>query len=137
MRKLKSLAFVLVAFGATCWSGPSPGQTAFRTGNPADWIGTWVAEGTLFTIEVTIDEQEFRVSEVQSLGFVWSAQGGTVDGEQASIEVRYAGATARVLARLAGDGLAVVEASTCTPEFMVVCALVRDRQAVFVRTASN
>ncbi|MEZ5489364.1 MAG: hypothetical protein R3F50_03485 [Gammaproteobacteria bacterium] len=103
----------------------------------ADWTGTWIAQGTLFSVAVTVQEDQFRVNEVQSLGFVWTSEPGSVAGDQATLEVKYAGVTARILARLTGDGRAVVEAASCLPEFMVVCVLAKGQQAVFVRQDSQ
>lgn len=102
-------------------------------GNPSDWNGTWLAQGTLFSVGVTVENDVFVVSEVQSLGFVWTSGNGRVAGNQATLEVRYAGVSAVVLARLTGDGTAVAETLSCAPEFMVVCTLARGRQAVFIR----
>jgi hypothetical protein len=103
----------------------------------ADWTGTLIAQGTLFSVAVTVQEDQFRVNEVQSLGFVWTSEPGSVAGDQATLEVKYAGVTARILARLTGDGRAVVEAASCLPEFMVVCVLAKGQQAVFVRQDSQ
>ena len=99
----------------------------------ADWTGTWIAQGTLFSVAVSVQEGLFRVDEVQSLGFVWTSEPGSVDGDQATLQVQYAGVTAQLLARLTGNDRAIVEAASCMPEFMVVCVLVKGQQAVFVR----
>ena len=67
------------------------------------WNGTWLAQGTLFSVAVTVQDTAFQVDEVQSLGFVWTSQPGNVNGTEATVEVSYAGATALLLARLTGD----------------------------------
>ena len=120
------MAILAILWTSASWSQSAQAQTG-------DWNGTWVADGTLFSIEVTVSEAEFRVNEVQSLGFVWSAQTGVVSGNQAMIEATYAGATARIYAELTGEGTAIAFAGSCLPEFMLVCALIKDRQATFLR----
>lgn len=72
-----------------------------------------------------------RVTQVESLGFIWTNQDGEVDGKMAQIEVEYSGATGIIKAELIEPNMAIVTASTCTPEFMVVCALSKGRRAVF------
>jgi hypothetical protein len=116
-------------------SSPAWSQTGTGNAANADWLGTWTAQGTLFAVEVVVNEGgEFLVKEAQSLGFVWSSSPGVVSGDQAAVVVNYAGATATILARLTGQGVAVVEASNCMPEFMVVCVLSKGQQAIFVRS---
>ena len=125
----QSLIMVLACLVYTlAWS-----QTAPPESSPGDWNGTWIADGTLFSIAVTVTDNEFKVQEVQSLGFVWTAKLGNIDGNLATIEVTYLGATALITAELTGDGTAVAYATSCLPEFMVVCALTKDRQAAFSR----
>jgi hypothetical protein len=108
-------------------------QTDSPETNPVNWNGTWLADGTLFSIAVTVTDNEFNVEVVQSLGFVWTAKLGDVNGNRATIEVTYLGATAMIVAELTGDGTAIAYADTCLPDFMVVCALAKDRQAAFSR----
>ena len=102
-----------------------------------NWNGIWLAEGTLFSVAVTVQDNVIEVQENQSLGFTWTSQTGSISGNEATIRVGYAGATAQLLARLTGDGTAVVEAATCTPEFMVVCLLAKGQQARFIRQSSQ
>ena len=112
-------------------------QTSIDEMSTANWNGTWLAQGTLFSVAVTVQDGVFQVDDVQSLGFVWTSKPGTVSGSQATVEVSYAGATAMLLARLTGDGIAVVEAARCAPEFMVVCALAKGQQATFIRQSDQ
>ena len=72
-----------------------------------------------------------KVTQVESLGFIWANQDGEVDGKLAQIEVEYSGATGIIKAELIEPNMAIVTASTCVPEFMVVCALSKGRRAVF------
>lgn len=132
MRSLLTVFLIpLLVLGVV--ANPSRAQTGLPEAADADWNGTWVAQGTLFAVAVTVQDGVIQLDEVQSLGFVWSSQPGSVNGTEATLEVRYAGVTAQLLARLTGPGTAVVQAASCLPEFMVVCALAKGQQAVFVR----
>ncbi len=95
------------------------------------WNGVWAAEGSLFAVEVTVTDGNVELRQIQSLGFQWSSSTGTVAGSILEVEVAYAGVSGVIRARLENPGTAVVSARTCLPEFMVVCALARDRRAVF------
>lgn len=119
------LAFLLLAI-------PASGLQAQDDGDYS-WDGIWIAEGTLFSVAVTVKENTFVVAEVESLGFEWSTNAGTVKGQQATIEVSYAGASALILVQLLDANTAVASATNCMPEYMVVCALAQNRQARFAR----
>ena len=131
--RLKTVLIHLFAFVLSLLTTAALAQTSIDGSSASDWNGTWVAQGTFFSVAVTVRDTAFQVEEAQSLGFVWTAQPGYVSGSEAIVEVSYAGATAMLLATLTGDGIAVVEAATCTPEFMVVCVLAKGQQATFVR----
>jgi hypothetical protein len=133
LKRFNSVLTSVVACSACLLTPAAGAQTRVDEFSAAAWNGTWLAQGTLFSVAVTVREGEFRVDEVQSLGFVWTSQTGNVNGSEATVQVSYAGATATLLARLTSDGIAVVEAATCAPEFMVVCALAKGQQATFVR----
>lgn len=95
------------------------------------WNGEWIAEGTLFQIAVSVEGGVMTVNQVESLGFEWSNDNGEVKGDIARVQVRYAGVSGIIQAELINASTAVVHAATCTPGYMVVCALARDRQAIF------
>jgi hypothetical protein len=103
----------------------------------AHWGGTWVVEGTLFSIAVTIEDEEFKVRQIESLGFEWSSQNGSIDGNVVTVEIEYAGVTGTIQAELLDPNTAVAFAATCLPDFMVVCMLSKDRQAVFRKVAEK
>ena len=103
----------------------------------AHWDGIWVVEGTLFSITVTIENEEFKVGQLESLGFDWSSENGKVDGNIVTVEIEYAGVTGTVQAELLSPNSAVAFAVTCLPDFMVVCMLSKDRQAVFRKIIEN
>lgn len=97
------------------------------------WNGNWNAEGTLFTIGISVENDALKVEQIESLGFVWTNKDGVIDGNIVSVEVEYAGVIGIIQAELIDANTAIAFAETCTPEFMVVCALAKDRQAVFRR----
>lgn len=97
----------------------------------AHWDGAWIVEGTLFSIAVTVENREFRVRQVESLGFEWTSKNGRIDGSVVTVEIEYAGVAATIQAELVDPNTAVAFAATCLPDFMVVCMLSKDRQAVF------
>ena len=103
----------------------------------AHWGGIWVAEGTLFSITVTIENEEFKVGQVESLGFEWTSENGKVDGNIVPVQIEYAGVVGTIQAELVDPNTAVAFAATCLPDFMVVCMLSKDRQAVFRKVIEN
>ena len=103
----------------------------------AHWDGIWVVEGSLFSIVVAIEDDEFKVGQIESLGFEWSSENGILDGNVVTVEIEYAGVTGRIQAELVDPNTAVAFAATCLPDFMVVCLLSKDRQAVFRKIADN
>ena len=103
----------------------------------AHWEGIWVANGTLFSIAAAIEKEEFRVVQLESLGFEWSSENGKIDGKVVTIEIKYAGVTGTIQAELVDPNTAVAFAATCLPNFMVVCMLSKNRQAVFRKVIEN
>ncbi len=100
------------------------------------WNGVWTAEGTLFSVEITVAGGRVELRQLESLGFEWSAGNGRVAGSVLEIEVDYAGVSGIIEARLQDAATAVVFARSCLPDYMVVCVLSRNRQATF-RKADN
>jgi len=95
------------------------------------WNGVWIAEGTLFSVAVTVVGGRVELRQLESLGFEWSADNGKVAGAVLEIEVDYAGVSGIIEARLQDAATAVVSARSCLPDYRVVCALARNRQATF------
>tara|TARA_B100000378_G_C17996048_1_gene395529 strand:- start:91 stop:486 length:396 start_codon:yes stop_codon:yes gene_type:complete len=123
--KRTAWAFLLTSF-------LTKGVSAFAQDESAQqWSGNWIADGTFFQIEISVENNTMRVIQVESLGLIWTNQDGKVDGKMAQIEVEYSGATGIIKAELIEPNMAIVTASTCIPEFMVVCALSKGRRAVF------
>ncbi len=114
------------------------GSTLAQEGiNASAWEGIWQAQGTQFQIRVTVTDNIITVSQVESLGFEWTSQSGEIVGNIARVPVEYAGVTGVVQAELTGADTAIAFAASCLPEFMVVCALAKDRQAIFTRVSGN
>lgn len=101
-----------------------------------DWDGEWLAEGTLFRIGVKVEGGILKVSQLESMGQIWSNQDGEIDGNIAKVQVDYAGATGLIQAELINADTAVLFAASCQPDFMVVCVLSKDRQAIFRKVNS-
>lgn len=120
---LKSLR-VLFA-GLLLVAGPAQAQDGHS------WDGQWIAEGTLFQVRVEVRDQVMTLAEVESLGFVWSSEPGTVEGDIARVPVQYAGVTGVVQVERIDAETAVAHAASCKPDFMVICVLAEGRQAVF------
>ena len=95
------------------------------------WNGVWTAEGTLFSVAVSVVGSRVELRQLESLGFEWSADNGRVAGAVLEIEVDYAGVSGIIEARLQDAATAVVSARSCLPDYRVVCALARNRQATF------
>ena len=103
----------------------------------ADWEGEWLAEGTLFRIGVTSVNGLLKITQIESMGQIWSSGDGKVDDNIARVEVEYAGASGVIRAELLDAKTAILSAASCQPEFMVVCALSRGRQAIFRKVADR
>lgn len=103
----------------------------------AHWDGLWIVEGTLFSIAVAIENEQLTVQQVESLGFQWSSENGKVDGNVVTVEIEYAGVAGTIQAELIDPNTAVAFAASCLPDFMVVCMLSKDRQAVFRKVSEN
>ncbi|GJM13920.1 MAG: hypothetical protein DHS20C12_23230 [Pseudohongiella sp.] len=103
----------------------------------AHWNGLWVVEGTLFSIAVEVENAELRIQQVESLGFEWTSENGKIDGNVVTVEIEYAGVAGTIQAELVDPQTAVAFAATCLPDFMVVCMLSKDRQAVFRKVAED
>ena len=103
----------------------------------ADWEGEWLAEGTPFRIGVTLDNGLLKITQIESMGQIWSSGNGEIDGNIARVEVQYSGATGIIRAELLNPKTAVLSAASCQPKFMVVCALSLGRQAIFKKVAGQ
>lgn len=105
--------------------------------SPSQWNGTWNAEGTLFRIGIVIEDGLMKVTQIESLGFEWSNKDGNISGNIATIEIDYAGVVGIIQAELIDENTAIAFAASCLPDFMVMCVLSKDRQAIFRKVESN
>ena len=76
------MALLLTILSAT--QGPVTAQTQIAN---ADWEGEWLAEGTLFRIGVTADNGLLKITQIESMGQIWSSGDGKIDGNIARVEV--------------------------------------------------
>lgn len=113
-----------------------PAVTQAQEDLSAHWNGQWYAEGTLFTLGVEVIDGVMHIDKIESLGFEWTNELGQVTGNVATVEVDYAGVNGTVQVELIDADTAIAFAATCVPDYMVVCALAKDRQAVFRRVGS-
>ncbi|MDP6098007.1 MAG: hypothetical protein QGG67_18765 [Gammaproteobacteria bacterium] len=95
------------------------------------WNGDWIAEGTLFSIGVSVRNNKVIVEQIESLGFEWTSTNGKLADNLVTVQVEYAGVTGIILAELIDDNTALVSPQSCTPEFMVVCVLAKNQQVIF------
>jgi hypothetical protein len=102
------------------------------------WEGQWAANGTYFKIAVTVEDNVLKVTQLESLGFEWTSKDATINGNIVEVEVDYitGGVSGVIRAELLDDSTGVLSVKTCTPEFMVSCALSKGRQAYFTKAAA-
>ncbi len=117
-----------------CLAGPA---AAAGDDDSSWWNGVWIAEGTLFSVAVSVEDGRAEVGQIESLGFQWTSGNASVSGASLRMEVEYAGVSGIIEARLEEPGRAVVFARSCLPDYMVVCVLARGRQAVFRKAAGE
>ena len=101
--------------------------------SPDDWNGIWYADGTLFTLAVTVDGKVLYVDPMESMGFEWSSKDGRIISsyEAGSIEVSYEGVSGRLRIDMLSPTTAKVAPINCAPEFNPVCILIRGQEAIF------
>ena len=103
----------------------------------SDWSGVWNAEGTLFSLRITQMNDQLLIEPLETLGFIWSNGLGRIHGEgedqSATVDVDYQGVKGTLLVQLGEEGTATVRPVNCQPDFHVVCALVQNQQARFVK----
>ncbi|OGT70259.1 MAG: hypothetical protein A3H44_01035 [Gammaproteobacteria bacterium RIFCSPLOWO2_02_FULL_57_10] len=67
------------------------------------------------------------------MGFIWSNGIGKINGDSATVEVNYQGVVGTILVQLGDGDTAMVRPLSCQPDYHVVCALVQNQQARFVK----
>ena len=101
------------------------------------WNGNWIADGTIFQIRVEVVNGDIEIYQIESMGFIWNSKNGIAEGNIARIEVEYAGVNGVIQAELIDSNTAVAFAVSCAPDFMVVCALAKNRQAIFKKIVTD
>lgn len=97
------------------------------------WHGNWQAENTTFILSVVPDGNRFAVEAVHPLGLGWTSSNGIINGNSGTINVEYQGVTALVMVQLISHSSAIVRSMSCQPDYHVVCTLVRNQQALFIK----
>ncbi|MDO8907655.1 MAG: hypothetical protein Q7W55_04040 [Pseudohongiella sp.] len=97
------------------------------------WQGEWQAENTTFILRVIPEGNRFAVEPIQPLGLDWTSSNGIINGNSGTINVEYQGVTALVLVQLITHSSAIVRSMSCQPDYHVVCTLVRNQQALFIK----
>lgn len=118
---------------ALCIADDDTNETDTGAFDSSAWHGTWQAENTTFTLRVVPDGNRFAVEAVQPLGLGWTSSDGIINGNSGTINVEYQGVTALVMVQLISDSSAIVRSMSCQPDYHVVCTLVRNQQALFLK----
>lgn len=129
--------FVAPSFFAASASAQTPERV--NNGGHVDtsvWEGEWQAENTLFSLRVMTQGNRFVIEPVSSLGLEWNSSDGRIDGHSGTINVEYQGVSAQVLVQLISNSSAIVRSMSCQPDYHVVCTLVRNQQALFIKVQS-
>lgn len=119
-------------FGIMLCAGGLAAQAQAQTPTKS-WSGVWQAQGTPFTLRVTRQNDQLHIEPIESLGFIWTNSVGKVSGDSATVEVNYQGVVGTILVQLGEGDTAMVRPLSCRPDYHVVCALVQNQQARFVK----
>ena len=130
--RIRATALLLLPLLALCFT-----QANAQEDLSAHWDGTWIVDGTLFSIIVEVENEELQVTQLESLGFEWTNENGKIAGNVVTVDIEYAGVKGTIQAELVDPNTAVAFAATCLPDFMVVCLLSKDRQAIFRKVADS
>lgn len=101
--------------------------------DPGTWHGEWQAQDTDFTLLVLPSGTNFRLEPLRPAGIEWQAGEGLINGSSGTVEVRYQGVVAQVMVQLTSPETAIVRSMSCQPDYHVVCTLVRNQQARFIK----
>ncbi len=114
-----------------CFIFSKPVYNQIQNKLESGWSGEWVAEGTIFKVDVEVEGSDLVVSQIESMGFDWTNEVGELKGNIATINVEYAGVKGIIQVEFIDETTASVFAASCIPEYMVVCLLAKDQKAVF------
>lgn len=127
----KTLLLISLAFGAT---------SSFAAENSASdhvWHGEWQAEGMPFSLRVIPAGERFTVLPLEPAAIEWQARNGVISGNTGTIDIEYQGVTAQVLVQLQDTVSAIVRPMSCQPDYHVICTLVRNQQARFIKRSPD
>lgn len=124
---------VLLAAPALSMADAGAGNTDNHAFDSSAWYGNWQVENTTFIVQVLPVGNRFTVEAVQPLGLGWTSSNGIINGNSGTINVQYQGVTALVMIQLLSHSTAVARAMSCQPDYHVVCTLVRNQQAAFIK----
>lgn len=119
-----------MGISAVVWSTAS---SADELTDPDIWHGEWQAENTDFRLLVLPSGAQFDVQPLNPLNLGWRAGVGVINGSSGTIEVRYQGVVAQVMVQLTSTESAIVRSLSCQPDYHVICTLVRNQQARFIK----
>jgi len=111
----------------------TPFYAAAQTAPHSVWQGEWQIEATTFTLRVSTQGNRFFIEPVRPLGLEWTSNNGMIDGNNGTILVEYQGVSAQVMVQLISDTSAIVRSMSCQPDYHVICTLVRNQQALFIK----
>lgn len=113
---------------------------SFTAENPSNehiWHGEWQAEGMPLSLRVIPAGERFTVLPLEPAAIEWRASNGIISGNTGTIDIEYQGVTAQVLVQLQDTVSAIVRPMSCQPDYHVICTLVRNQQARFIKRTAD
>lgn len=129
-RRPRSL--ICAALSCAC-AAATPDYATAQSFPQSVWQGEWQIEATTFTLRVSTEGNRFFIEPVRPLGLEWSTNNGIIDGNNGTIQVEYQGVSAQVMVQLISDTSAIVRSMSCQPDYHVICTLVSNQQALFIK----
>jgi hypothetical protein len=124
---------LLMCAALSCACAATPFYAAGQSAPQSVWQGEWQIEATTFTLRVSTQGNRFFIEPVRPLGLEWTSNNGMIDGNNGTILVEYQGVSAQVMVQLISDTSAIVRSMSCQPDYHVICTLVRNQQALFIK----
>tara|TARA_R100000306_G_scaffold54529_1_gene51797 strand:- start:46887 stop:47348 length:462 start_codon:yes stop_codon:yes gene_type:complete len=119
------------------WLLPALAHAAEELYSGDVWHGQWLAEGTLFSLELQATDDRFQLLPRTPAGLLWQASEGRINGNSATVDVQYQGVSATVLVQLQSPQSAIARPMSCQPDYHVICTLVSNQQARFIKLEAN
>lgn len=118
---------------AATTSADDDGLAEIHSFDSSTWAGEWRVENTNFVVRVEPQGNRFVVHPVQPLDMGWNSSNGIINGNSGTINVEYQGVSALAIVRLLSPATAMISALSCQPDYHVVCTLISNQQALFVK----